>query len=119
MKTSKHIFLIVLIFNIFQNRSFSQNIDSLKLVLKSVKNDTIKCNVLSILSETAEDNEWPAFNDELKSVCEKNLKNKNLSAKMKFFYLKHLAISLNNIGYLSEDEGNIDKALEYYKKSLE
>ena len=96
---------------------FAQNrtIDSLKLALKNAKHDTMRCNILSILAETASDEEWPAFNEQLKQLAEENIINKT---KPKNFYLKHLADAMNNIGYLANQKGEIPKALEYYHKSL-
>ncbi|MBK7666960.1 MAG: hypothetical protein IPJ32_06130 [Sphingobacteriaceae bacterium] len=41
--------------------SYGQSIDSLKLALKNAKHDTVRCNILNTLAETASDEEWPAF----------------------------------------------------------
>ncbi|MBK9285203.1 MAG: tetratricopeptide repeat protein [Sphingobacteriaceae bacterium] len=90
-------------------------IDSLKLALKNAKHDTTRCNILSILAETASDEEWPAFNEQLKVLAEKNIANNSEPKKL---YLKHLADALNYIGYLAGNQGDIPKALEYYHKSL-
>ena len=92
-----------------------RNIDSLKLALKNAKHDTVRCNILSALAENADDDEWPAFNEQLKSLTEKNIANNSTPKK---FYLKHLANALNNVGFLSDNKGDIPKALENFHKSL-
>ena len=102
-------------FLIFNSFCFSQNVDSLKLALKNAKHDTVRCNILATLAETASDEEWPAFNEQLKVLAEKNIAG---NAQPKNFYLKHLAAAFNNIGYLAQVKGDIPKALEYWSKSL-
>ncbi|MDP2387853.1 MAG: tetratricopeptide repeat protein [Bacteroidota bacterium] len=102
--------------------SYSQSLDSLKLALKSAKHDTIRCNILNELSETAPDEEWPKFNAELKVLCEKHLKgvdpDKEKYSPEERFYLRHLASALNNEGFLADQHGQTEKTLELYKKSL-
>ncbi|MBK7666955.1 MAG: tetratricopeptide repeat protein [Sphingobacteriaceae bacterium] len=106
---------IIFILFIFPCFLFGQNIDSLKLALKNAKHDTTRCNILSILTETASDEEWPVFNEQLKILAEKNLANNN---SPKNFYLKHLATAFNNIGYLAKFKGDIIKSLNYLHKGL-
>jgi tetratricopeptide (TPR) repeat protein len=90
--------------------------DSLKFALKNARHDTTRCNVLNALIEAeSDDNIWPKYNDELKTIAEKNIAN-NVSPKK--VYLQHLADALNNIGYLANNRGNVSKALKYYHESL-
>jgi tetratricopeptide (TPR) repeat protein len=92
--------------------------DSLRSALKSAKNDTTRCNILSVMIEAeSNDSIWPIYNEEVKKLAEKNLKG-NLNPQLKRFFLKCLADALNNIGYLSQIQGNIPKALEYFQASL-
>lgn len=94
----------------------SKVMDSLKLALKNATHDTTRCNILNAMIE-AENNDtiWPKYNEQLMSLAEKNAK---ADRPQKKFYLKHLAISLNNIGFISDNLGDIGKALEYYGRSL-
>jgi hypothetical protein len=73
---------IFFIFFFLAEKSIAQNktIDSLKLALKNAKNDTTRCNLLSQLAETASDEAWPAFNDALFILAEKN---KNSAPELK------------------------------------
>jgi tetratricopeptide (TPR) repeat protein len=96
---------------------FGQNIDSLKLALKNAKHDTTRCNILSILAETASDEEWPAYNEELLKLAQKCASTVTTDI-LKRFYSKHYAVTLNNIGFLAKQQGNIPKSLEYLHNSL-
>ncbi|MBC7695103.1 MAG: tetratricopeptide repeat protein [Burkholderiales bacterium] len=66
----------------------------------------------------ADDNIWPIYNEQLKTLCEKNIKLKTNQNVTRIFYLKYLASTLNNIGYLFNMQGNTMKALIFFKKSL-
>ncbi|HXB38906.1 MAG TPA: tetratricopeptide repeat protein [Bacteroidia bacterium] len=101
----------ILLFIFITGFAFAQNIDSLKLALKNAKQDTTRCNILGVLSETAPDGEWEAFNDQLKNLAEQNIAK---GRGPKNFYLQHLALALHNKGYIKEREGDITKALENY-----
>ncbi len=92
-------------------------IDSLKLELKKASNDTVKCNVLSHLAENAPDEEWPAFNMQLKLLAEKNLKATS-NEVLKRTYTRHLANAITNEGSIAQNHGDNDLALTCYRKSL-
>lgn len=92
-------------------------IDSLKLELKKASNDTVKCNVLSRLAENAPDEEWPAFNAQLKLLAEKNLKSP-ANEILKRIYTRHLANAITNEGSIAQNHGDNDLALTCYRKSL-
>ncbi len=92
-------------------------VDSLKLALKNAKHDTTRCNVLSVLVEAASDQEWPAFNEQLIILSEKNSASSQTPSKKKF-YLRHLANALNSKGYFCENQGRVNEALKYYVRSL-
>ncbi len=122
-KTNKYIFLCLFCIHAFicsaQSGSvdFDPTIDSLKKALKNAKHDTTRCEILNELAGSAGDDEWPAFNAQLKKISENNITSAT-NAATKNFYLKHLANSIINIGYLSQLQGNISEALEAYQKSL-
>ena len=52
----------------------AQNIDSLKLALKNANHDTVRCNVLSWLSETAPEGEWEKYNEQLLKLSEQKIR---------------------------------------------
>jgi tetratricopeptide (TPR) repeat protein len=95
--------------------SYGQNTDSLKLALKNAKHDTTRCNILWVLAKTASDEELPAFNEQLKVLAEKNIAS---NSEPKKFYLRYLASTINNIGYLAYMKGDMSNALVSYQKSL-
>ncbi|MDO8999709.1 MAG: tetratricopeptide repeat protein, partial [Bacteroidota bacterium] len=98
--------------------SFSQNIDSLKLALKNAKHDTTRCNILATLAETASDEEWPKYNEQLLKLSESKIKLTQKSSIDYKIYLLHYAGALNNIGVIYNNQRDIPKALEYNSKSL-
>jgi tetratricopeptide (TPR) repeat protein len=98
---------------------FSQNKDSLKLLLKKNIHDTTRCIILNTLVELENDvNIWPGYNSELKTVVLKNLKTTPKNASLFTFYKKHLSGVLNNEGFYYRGQGDIQKALDYYLESL-
>ncbi|MBL7893824.1 MAG: tetratricopeptide repeat protein [Bacteroidia bacterium] len=98
--------------------SFAQNLDSVKAVLKNAKHDTVRCQALFFLSENADDNEWPAFNDQLGELAQLNLKTEKQGTYLFNFYTACLAAYYNNKGYFIRENNNPDQALYYYFKSL-
>jgi serine phosphatase RsbU (regulator of sigma subunit)/Tfp pilus assembly protein PilF len=109
--------LIILTFSLNLNAQ-DPLIDSLKLALKNAKHDTTRSNILNILAETAGDEEWPAFNEQLLKLAEKGVYSSGPNTPAKKFYLRHLAGAYNNVGVLASSHGDLPKALEYYQKSL-
>lgn len=94
---------------------FAQNTDSLKLALKQVKQDTTRIKLLKEIGE-AESIFRIGYWDTLRNECEKLLVKCPPSEKL--FYQKQLSNALNNIGYVADEQGDMQKALEYYNKSL-
>jgi serine phosphatase RsbU (regulator of sigma subunit)/Tfp pilus assembly protein PilF len=111
--------LTFLFFLILQMSSFAQNIDSLKLALKNAVQDTTRCSILVELSENASDEEWPGFNDQLKILCESRLKDLSKTSPEYLPFKKYYAGALNNCGYLSNQQGQISLATDYYNKSIQ
>ena len=112
------IFILFIFLFPFVLSAQDRTIDSLKLVFKNAKHDTTRCNILNLMIEAESDDElWPIYNNQLLKLAEKKYKDK-VSKKEARFYLKHVASALNNIGYLANQQGNIDSAIVYYQKSL-
>ncbi|MGZ3900066.1 MAG: tetratricopeptide repeat protein, partial [Bacteroidia bacterium] len=97
----------------------AQRIDSLKRLLNGSIHDSARCVLLNELIE-AENNIdiWPKYNDELKNLVERKLKQEKKGTGLHAFYLKYLSGVLNNEGYYYRSKGDIQLALEYYLKSL-
>lgn len=94
-------------------------VDSLKQLVKKATHDTTKCQLLGLMTEAEYDiNVWPLYNEQAKQLAENNLK-KKLSPAEKSAFLKSLASSYNNVGFLYSETGDFKKALEWYHKSLE
>ncbi len=94
---------------------FAQNTDSLRSALKNVKQDTTRVKLIKEIGE-AESIFRIGYWDTLRRECEKLLTKCPPSEKL--FYQKQLAYALNNIGYVADENGDMQKALEYYNKSL-
>lgn len=92
-------------------------IDSLKKALGEARNDTTRCSILNQMIEAeTDDNIWPAYNEQLKTICEENLKKYKKGELLYNFYLRHLAAAISNEAYLANNRGDITKALEYFQK---
>jgi tetratricopeptide (TPR) repeat protein/serine phosphatase RsbU (regulator of sigma subunit) len=121
MKLRK-IFLIILLHYSFGQLVRAQQsavMDSLKLVFKSARHDSTRCNTLNAMIEAeSDDNIWPQYNEQLKTLCETNLKKYSPGSTLHNFYMKHMAAVLNNKGYLANMRGDIKYAVEYYEKGL-
>lgn len=116
-KITHHLFLTA-VFLLLNLASYSQTnpvIDSLKQALTTAKNDTTRCKALGLLIELLDETEWPVYNQQLSSICEKQLKEKT---PFRLFYLKYMATALSNTGLSYENQGDAANAAEYYHKSL-
>jgi tetratricopeptide (TPR) repeat protein len=92
--------------------------DSLLQILKSAQHDTIRLQVLSHLIETEYNDEiWPKYNKEMKSIAEKLLINQQKPIVIRVAK-KYLAEAYNNIGFIYDNQGDISNALENYGKGL-
>ena len=104
---------------IFSQTLLPQNKDSLIAALKNAKQDTTRCNILNALVETeADDSIWPLYNEQLKTLCETNLKRYSASHPLHLFYTKKFADALSNRASFYQLNGDIFKALSYYNQSL-
>jgi tetratricopeptide (TPR) repeat protein len=98
----------------------AQKVDSLKQALLKPIHDTTKCNILSQLIDIeSNDNVWGKYNGKIRVICENNLLKLKEGSELYNVYLKYLAISFNNMGYLSDNQGNINQAINYYNKAIQ
>jgi tetratricopeptide (TPR) repeat protein len=94
-------------------------VDSLKTCLKSNVHDTMKLKALDHLIEFEEDDKvWIVYNSEMKQIAEKNLRSSGLSDHLRKAYLSYIADTWNNLGFLEQQKGNVNPALEYFNKSI-
>jgi serine phosphatase RsbU (regulator of sigma subunit) len=91
-------------------------IDSLKNLLQTTNNELKKCQILAVLAEEADENEWPIFNDQLLKIS-KNIIRNNTSNQKKQFYTYYIK-SLNNKGYYCSSTGGISTAKTLHYKAL-
>jgi tetratricopeptide (TPR) repeat protein len=78
----------------------------------------MRCYILGWLAESAPENEWPVYNTELKTFTEGKLKVTPVSHPHYKIFVRHLATTLNNIGFQKDRIGEVSSALEFYGKSL-
>ena len=96
----------------------SQNLDSLKLELTKAKHDTTRCNILNNLAEFSPDDKWFQYNEQLLKLSESKLNSSDKSSVEYKIYKKHFAGAINNVGYMAQVQGDIQKALDSYHHSL-
>jgi serine phosphatase RsbU (regulator of sigma subunit) len=80
--------------------------------INRIKNDSAKATAIKLIIDTIQDDAvWPAYNNLLISICERNyFKNKKLG--------NLLGEAYNNKGYILNFLGKIDSALIFYNKSM-
>jgi tetratricopeptide (TPR) repeat protein len=94
-------------------------VDSLNLTLKTTTADTVRLRLLVRLSDECDVNDILKYAVPAVDLAETILSEKrNLSDDQKNRILKQKASALNNIGFIYDNRGNIEKALEYYSQSL-
>ena len=98
-------------------------VDSLKSAYEIAKHDTSRINILSALAEKlilSNPDTVLIIEKIAMEVAKKNLENldNNSFLNKEVFFKKGLANSYNNIGSIYEDQGETEKALEYYFFSL-
>jgi tetratricopeptide (TPR) repeat protein len=95
----------------------NETLDSLKRELGRAMHDTTRCSLLAQLAESAPDGEWETYNAQLQELAEKNAA-ASIDKTVKQTYLKYLANALNNMGYLANQNGEIETAISFHNKSL-
>jgi serine phosphatase RsbU (regulator of sigma subunit) len=119
----RHIIFVIFAISVCKF-SFSQNkkVDSLKLVLKNAKHDTIIAQTLFDIGKELErqkpDTAFSYYN-KAQQFCEKNQNNYNTKSKEYVSIIVSLAKSINGIGVIYHDKNTIEKALKYYEMSIE
>jgi tetratricopeptide (TPR) repeat protein len=95
-------------------------IDSLKVIVKNAKHDSIRINALKTwdnliyMSDPKTDVE---LTKRIDALTNKNLR-KKLNKKEKRYFLSAKIFSLNSLGLICFDQGNYAKAMTYYTQSL-
>ena len=117
-KLSFIFFLILLVTKVgFADQS---KVDSLWKEYRNAEHDTTKVKILVELTELIylhnPDTVIPLCQKAIE-IIDKNLPHANPQEEISFLHTK--ASALNNIGFIYDDLGEIDKALKYYFKSLE
>lgn len=114
----KILFLVLLL--VFRIDLIAQDslVDSLKLALKNARQDSIRIKLLSQLSEMCEVAQIPEYAKPCIEIAEHNIPLAKTKA-LKNFFLKYQASAINNMGFLENQHGDINKALYYFKKALE
>ena len=111
-------FLLVNIINSQTATPPKHILDSLKQELKTIKNDTTRCHILSLLALHSADDEMIQFNNDLLSFTEQKLKNIKVEDPNKNFYRIKLALAKNNAGFFASRNGDMLTALNLYKEAL-
>jgi len=88
----------------------------------NTKHDTLKIKAINIIVEESwDDTVWPQYNKWLYKYIQEKLalyNSKNNKDPVKESLTKSLGESLNNKGVFYSNEGNYEKAMEHYNKSL-
>jgi tetratricopeptide (TPR) repeat protein len=112
-------FRTLLILLLTASSLYGQNTDSLKILISKAEHDTSRCRLLNTLVEMEYDEKiWPAYNEKLRVICEKNLKTCSKTDKLYRVYINYLANAYNNAGYLANQKGDVPEALDQYHLSL-
>lgn len=86
-------------------------LDSILPLYHKANQDSVRLSLLNSLIENCNDEAlWPKYNDFMLKMAE----NGNGSN----FYLIYQAAALNNIGYDSDNKGDVNKAIDYYTRAL-
>lgn len=107
--------LLTLVFS--TNISFAnKELDSLLLLVKKEKNDSIKCKkMVDWVEDIYDESVWLPLNSKIKQIAQSHLK-KNPTDKV---YLDFLATSLNNEGYSHQNHGKHKEAIQAYQAAYE
>ncbi len=107
---------ICILFVLCVNTILGDEIDSLRAVLKKTNfNDTSRISLQLAIGEM-EGVYRLSFWDSLKVECESKLNSAKPGEKL--FYQKNLAVIINDLGFVADEQGKTDKALEAYNKAL-
>ncbi len=116
----KNIISIFLLFLLLQGQLFSQEknpvVDSLQVLFKKATHDTVRCALLNQMIEAENDDKvWPAYNEQLKAICDKNIKSNGPYTDT---FLSYMAQANGNDAFLQLQEGKVAEALKSYQANL-
>ncbi len=112
-------FSISLIFCLSNLISVAQDktVDSLVFVLKTNISDTSKLSILFQLAETINDEKvWPLYNERGYELAKKLAQ--SADEKIRTKGKKGIGDALNNFGFIAQNKGDLNKALQYHLQSL-
>jgi tetratricopeptide (TPR) repeat protein len=120
LKRQLKAYLILLItFICVQLKAQDKTIDSLNLALKNAKHDTLKCQLLNVLMEYVQEEEWPIFNEQIELICKKQLNSLSKLNKEYKVYQRYYSTALLNSGVVFQGQNNYEKAIYNYSISLQ
>jgi tetratricopeptide (TPR) repeat protein len=120
MKFKVKLFLILFYcFNCLHLNAQDKTIDSLKLVLKNAKHDSVKIITYQYLSEIDNEENLEKYVDAAAELIDKQLSSlyKNSSAFISMERYK--AANLENLGLVEQNKGNLTKSLDANLKALQ
>lgn len=117
------IFRILFLFVIFifcKTYSYSQNLDSLKRLLKLNLHDTSRCRILNCLVNFENDDKaWPVYNEEMRVLAAKKLRDKPKPiTKEDSIYFFYYTTAINNKGLLAMNQGQFQEAIKLFNQAL-
>ena len=117
MRLKKIVFLNLLVLT---NFTFAQSTNDLKLKLDNyIKQDTTRCYLLNQNIEAENDqNIWIKYNEELRKIAQEKSKSET-NPVLKKSYIKYLSIAFNNEGAFYVYTEEFEKAIRFYRKSLQ
>ncbi len=119
LRMPRSLFLLFLLIS-FIGRAQPGYVDSLEGLYKAAKHDTTRGRLMILLSEAVYEENY----DTIIPLCQKAIALANNHLKTakgteRIAYLKIKSAGYNNIGYITNEQGDIQKALEYYMKAME
>ena len=115
MKRKNSLITILLYFFVYCAFGQDKQFDSLNLVLRTTKQDTVKLFTLVQITEICELNDIPYYAEKAVKLSDKILAQTNYDRKR---ILIQKAKALNNWGVMYDYQENIPKAIEYYMACL-
>ena len=110
---------IIVLFVFMKLHAQPITVEILKIKLENAKQDTERCKILQSLIESESDiSIWSEYNRQLTVISTNGLKLSSGNSKLYYFYLKQLADSYNNNGFVAQEIGQYKKALFYHNNSL-
>ena len=96
----------------------TQNLDSLKQLLRSAKQDTTQLNLYEMICEVCEEKDIMSYAEPGIALADKLLSGQALSKKEKYTILAVKASLYNNMGIATSGTGHANEAIKYYLEGL-